>query len=114
MKLADWLALCRSEGVKPIPPDDPVWAYASRVGLSPEMVRLAWLAFKRKRLASGKGQRDWRATFRNAVRGNWERVWFIPGGGEPTLSTVGEQLRRELDADEAQAGAAAAPDGGAA
>ncbi|MFN4114954.1 MAG: helix-turn-helix domain-containing protein [Inhella sp.] len=107
LKLADWLALCAQEGVKPIPPDDPVWDYAASVGLSAELVRMAWVAFKRGRLASGKAQRDWRATFRNAVRGNWGRLWFIPPGGEPQLSTVGEQLRRELDAEQAAEGAAA-------
>ena len=99
MKLADWLQLCRDEGVLPIPADDPVFAYAEQVGLSREMVALAWGEFKRKRLVSAKAQRDWRATFRDAVRGNWARIWLIRGGDEPAvLSTVGEQLRRELQA----------------
>lgn len=97
MKLADWLQLCREEGVKPIPADDPVFDYAEGVGISREMVGMAWAEFKRKRLKAGKGQKDWRATFRDAVRGNWFRLWVLRAGDEPAvLSTVGEQLRREL------------------
>lgn len=100
LSLADWLQLCRDEGHTPIPADDPVWAYAADVGLPREMVGLAWAEFKRKRLASGKGQRDWRATFRNAVRGNWARIWVLTGDhAEASLSTVGQQLKRELSAE---------------
>lgn len=107
MPLADWLGVCKAEGVKPIPADDPVHEYATTVGLTPEMLLLAWREFKRVRLASGKAQADWRATFRNAVRGNWFKVWMIRGGRDAAvLTTVGEQLRRELEAEAAQAQAA--------
>jgi hypothetical protein len=100
LSLADWLQLCRDEGHTPIPADDPVWRYAEDVGLPREMVGLAWAEFKRKRLASGKGQKDWRATFRNAVRGNWARIWVLTGDhAEASLSTVGQQLKRELIAE---------------
>ena len=103
LKLAEWLQLCADDGVKPIPADDPVFDYADTVGLSREMVALAWFDFKRKRLASGKGQKDWRATFRNAVRGNWARVWMLTGAdGTAALTTVGLQLQRELAADRAR------------
>jgi hypothetical protein len=95
--LADWLTLCREEGVLPIPADDPVFDYAETVGISREMVAMAWHELKRKRLRGGKGQKDWRATFRDAVRGNWFRLWLIRGPGEmAVLTTTGEQLRREL------------------
>lgn len=100
LKLADWLQLCAEEGVKPIPADDPVFDYAEAVGLTREMVALAWQAFKRNRLTSGKSQKDWRATFRNAVRGNWARVWVLTADAtEAKLSTVGLQLQRELAAE---------------
>jgi len=103
LKLADWLQLCADEGVKPIPADDPVFDYADTVGLSREMVALAWFEFKRKRLASGKAQKDWRATFRQAVRGNWARVWMLTGAdGTAALTTVGLQLQRELAAERAK------------
>lgn len=103
LKLAEWLQLCADDGVKPIPAEDPVFDYADTVGLSREMVALAWFEFKRKRLASGKGQKDWRATFRQAVRGNWARVWMLTGAdGTAALTTVGLQLQRELAAERAR------------
>lgn len=105
LKLEDWLQLCAEEGVKPIPADDPVFAYADTVGIGRDLLSLAWFEFKRKRLASGKAQADWRATFRNAVRGNWARVWVLSGdNGEAVLSTVGQQLRREMAAERERAG----------
>lgn len=100
LKLADWLQLCAEEGVKPIPADDPVFDYARDVGLTREMVALAWFAFKRNKLASGRGQKDWRATFRNAVRGNWARVWWLTADDSGAkLRTEGLQLQRELAAE---------------
>lgn len=99
-ELATWLRACAERGERPIPPDDPVYAYAEAVGLPDEFIALCWAEFKRKRLASRKRQRDWRGTFRNAVEGNWFRLWYADGLGRMVLTTQGVQARRLREAEQ--------------
>ncbi|ALU90033.1 hypothetical protein Hrubri_2859 [Herbaspirillum rubrisubalbicans M1] len=68
------------------------------------MMAIAWFCFKQRFLQSGKQQKDWRAHFRNAVRQNWFRAWYIGTDGGVALTTVGQQAAREMAA--AKAGAA--------
>lgn len=96
--LTTYLADCESEGVKPIPGDDAVFAYAERVGLPAEFLALAWQWFKAKyTVGSGKAKRytDWRATFRNAVKDCWPKYWAIDQSGAYYLTTQGKQAQRE-------------------
>lgn len=104
VEIGTWLAACKAEGVKPIPEADPVWAYAERTGIPEAFVALAWAEFKRRRLASGKRQRNWPQTFRNAVEGNWLRLWWTDGATY-SLTTQGQQaqaLHREARAEREQ------------
>jgi hypothetical protein len=98
MSLKAWLAECAERGEKPIPPTDPVWRYAERVGLPHEFVALAWWKFKRRR--EGKRQSDWRQTFRNCVEDNWYRLWYIGDDGRAALTTQGQQAKADRDAQE--------------
>jgi hypothetical protein len=78
-----------------IPPTDPLFAYAESIGLPAEMLELAWTRFVEDMADRNKRQKDWRAHFRNAVRGNWFRLWWLdPATGTYRLTTVGEQARR--------------------
>jgi hypothetical protein len=90
---------CREAGEKLIPPDDPVFAHAEDMGIPVEFVQLAWRAFAHKYRDTDRQQKDWRAHFRNAVRGNWANVWFCRPDGTCELTTVGVQLKRERDAE---------------
>jgi hypothetical protein len=91
---------CREAGEKPIRPADPIFAFADDARIPREFLELAWREFARKHRDSGRTQKDWRAHFRDAVRGNWGKVWYFPGEGEPAaLTTVGVQLKRERDAE---------------
>jgi phage replication O-like protein O len=94
ISLDDWLAACKASGELPIQKDDPIFDYADKQKLEIDFVRYAWLEFRRKYAENGKKQKDWRATFRNAVRENWYGLWFKKNG-EWYLTTRGEQVRTE-------------------
>ena len=93
-----FLDRCKAEGVKPIPQDDPIFGYIRDVGLSESMLVLAWFVFKNRHIESKRTQKDWRAHFRNAVKGNWGKLWFFGNDGEVSLTTAGQQAQREFDA----------------
>ena len=77
---------------QPIPAGDPIFDYAEKVGIPDDYLLLAWEEF-RERMA-GKRHKDWRAHYRNAVRGNWFKLWWMRDGGECALTTQGEQAKR--------------------
>ena len=110
--LADALAVARAAGVKAIPADDAIWAYAADVGIPEDFIELAWHEFKVRRGDATKRQRGlvgWRKAFRNSVRDNWFRLWFIPAGRRVAeLSTVGKQALAALEAARALRDAARA------
>lgn len=92
--LADFLAECDTAGEKPIPADDPIFAYAAKVGLPVEFVALAWIEFKEKYAEKTQtGVAGWRQAFRNAVKGNWYRLWY-DDKGIWALTTAGVQAQR--------------------
>jgi hypothetical protein len=96
--LEAWLETVKAKGEKPIPEDDPVFAYASDVGIPDDFLRLAWQEFRhRYTQPEAKRYRDWRSVFRKAVRGNWLKLWFVGGDGAYGLTTVGHQAQRAND-----------------
>lgn len=93
--LKAFLAECESAGEDPIPANDPVFAYADRIGLPHDFVALAWEWFKARYAAKRQaGVRGWRQTFRNAVEGNWPKYWFADEAGGWGLTTAGKQAQR--------------------
>lgn len=94
--LKAWLEAVRTRGEKPIPPEDPVFAYAQKVGIPAEFLSLAWTVFRHTYLGSrsAKRYRDWRRVFNNAVEGNWLKLWFVNADGVYSLTTVGHQAQR--------------------
>lgn len=107
-ELAAWLRECRLAGVKPIPADDPVWAYAARVGIGEDLVALCWREFKRRHSVKAKRYRCWAQVFRNCVESNWYGLWFVKPGQPAQLTSQGEQVRRYFEAEDAQPGQEAA------
>lgn len=107
-----WLAQCRERGEKPIPPDDPVFAFAAKAGIPEAMLLLHWFAFKRRRANTRKrqaGVRGWRQTFRNSVEGNWFRLWSFDAAGVARLTSVGQAMQAVMASE--QRGAAAPAQG---
>ena len=87
-----FIADCQASGEKPIPPDDPVFKYAEDVGIPQHFLLLAWREFESRYSQKDKRYKDWRAVFRNAVQGNWLKLWWISGeNGEYLLTSAGKQ-----------------------
>lgn len=103
LSLKAWLAQVNAAGGKAIPADDPVYAYAARVGIGEELLLLCWREFKRRHLEGQKRQKDWRQKFRNCVESSWYRLWFLRGGEPAQLTSAGEQVRRFFEAEDAAA-----------
>ena len=96
--LKAWAESVKAKGEKLIPPDDPVFAYAEKVGLPSEFLDLAWPAFRHRYTVQHPAKRyaDWRRVFRNAVEGNWLKLWFVQPDGSYALTTVGIQAQRAV------------------
>lgn len=101
-----WLQTLRESGEKAITDHRPTWDYAQRVGLPDDFVELAWVQFRRRYSEdptyTAKRYRDWRQVFRNALGGNWFRLWSAADDGY-RLTTVGLQAQREIEALEVAA-----------
>lgn len=93
---ADWMAKVKAEGKKPIPEDHAVFAYADKIKLSHDYLRLCWLEFRREHVdRTDKQQKDWPATFAVYVRKNYYRLWFKKDN-QWQLTTAGIQLQDEM------------------
>jgi len=93
-----FMANCDESGEKPIPENDSVFAYADEAGIDSDWLRLHWLEFKARHSEPGKRYKDWRKAFRNSVRSNWYKLWFIREGGHCGLTTQGMQAKAVYDA----------------
>jgi hypothetical protein len=100
-----FLAACKASGEKPIPNAHPVFRFATDTGIPVEFVRLVWREFKRQ-FGDGRkqqvGVKGWRAHFDNCVRRNWFKLWYF-ADDECRLTTAGQQLQREADAEQQHA-----------
>lgn len=92
--LAQFLENCKTSGGKAIPEDDPIMEYAEKVGITDDMLAAAWAEFKAAYLPTDKRYTDWRQSFRNAVRRNWYKLWFLADGQAASWTSTGEQARR--------------------
>lgn len=98
LPLTDWLAQVAAAGEKAIPDDDAVRSYAAKAGIPDDFMLLAWVEFKaRYTQPDAKVYTDWRQVFRNAVRGNWLKLWFVNQDGQYQLTTAGQQAHHLLE-----------------
>ena len=93
--LAEFLIDCKAKGESPVPENDPIFEYSEKVGIPMEFLRLGWIQFKSLQKPEKK-QKDWRHVFRDYVRRNFLKVWFIDDNGNYCLTTLGKQLQREV------------------
>lgn len=91
--LRTYLDECERNDVDAVSADDPVFAYAARIGLPEEFLALAWSVFEAKYRDTDRKQTRWPQKFRNAVEGNWFRLWYQGEGGW-VLTTAGIQAQR--------------------
>lgn len=79
-----------------IPESDPIFDYADKAGIPADFLALSWKRFVEDMTERKTKKRDWRAHYRNAVRGNWFKIWWVDCDGQYRLTTVGEQARRAV------------------
>lgn len=94
---------CREAGERPLPPEHSVFAFAQDSGTPREYLELAWREFARQYRDTQKtqaGVKGWRQKFENCVRRNWFKLWWFNADGDCELTTAGQQLKRERDADQ--------------
>lgn len=82
------------DGSDAIPATDPIFDYAEKTGIPLDFLALSWERFREDMADRRKRQKDWRAHYRNAVRGNWYKLWWFDATGACQLTTTGEQARR--------------------
>lgn len=90
--LKTFIAGCKEKGEKAIPDDDPVFDFADKAGIPDEWLRIVWREFAARYSDGSKRYKDWRKTFRNAVRGNWFKVWYCGEDGKLALTSQGRVL----------------------
>jgi hypothetical protein len=96
-----WASEVVANGEKAISEYKTVWEYANSISLPREFVELAWVGFKdyySKGLGKGKKYIDWRLTFLNSVKKNYQRIWFFSEkDNQYRLTTVGIQADKESE-----------------
>lgn len=90
-----YIEQCKADGLKTIPPDDPVFDYASEVGIPDDFLRLAWLEFRDRMIESGKRYKDWKSAFRKYVRGGFLKLWWMNSENQYELTTAGKQAQQK-------------------
>lgn len=85
-----WLKSLAENGEKPISESDPIFAYADEAGIPHDYLRITWIEFRAEFSSVDKRQKDWRAHFRNFVRKNYYKLWWIDNG-EYKLTSRGQQ-----------------------
>lgn len=98
--LKTWMANLGDE--QAIRPDDPIFDYAQSASMPEGYLQLAWLAFKQRYIQNANHCRktyiDWRAAFRDHVKGNYLKLWCQASGGEWYLTQAGKAAEMEFNA----------------
>lgn len=95
ISLRTYLDDCRATGKKAIPETHAVFAYAKKVGIPDDFLRLHWLEFKDRYTApDSKRYKAWADVFHKSAKGNWFKLWFVNADGQYVLTTVGQQAQR--------------------
>lgn len=100
VELKTFLENQKAAGEKFLPDDDAIWEYAKAVGLSDDMLRLAFLKFKDRYLDSKKRYTDWRRVFRMSVKERWLKLWYIDqASGQVCLTQDGQLAMTQFKND---------------
>lgn len=90
--LSEWMKELGEQDA--IPSTDPIFEYAEKTAIPVSFLELSWKRFVEDMSEKSKKQKDWRQHYRNAVKGNWYKLWWFTPEGECKLTTPGEQARR--------------------
>lgn len=92
IEIKTYIAECKESGQPAIPENDTIFDYAEEAGIPTEHLRLCWREFVDRMTDAKTRKADWRAHFRNCVRGNWYKLWYIGDDGYE-LTTAGKQAQ---------------------
>jgi len=90
--ITEWLTQLGDQDA--IPSDDTIFEYARKIGIPVEFLELSWQSFVQAMRDGRVRKKDWRAHYRNAVRGNWYKLWWWSPDGSCRLTTTGVQAQR--------------------
>jgi len=97
MTFPEWSESERAAGKKLIDDTDPIFDHTEKTGVPFEFLMVAWFAFKDQYTNDNlKKQKDWRQYFRNAVKGDWLKIWAFSQSGECYLTTKGKQYQNAM------------------
>jgi hypothetical protein len=99
LTLSVWLEQLDATGEAAISKTDPILDYAEKTGIPFDYIRLAWRVFKARMMESSNTQKDWRASFRNYVRGDYLKLWAFDQQRQCYLTTAGKQAMFEMQAE---------------
>lgn len=102
INIQEFFAQCEEKGEKRIPDSDPVFDHAEQIGVTMDMVKVCWQEFVRTHSENGKKQSDWRATFRNYVRKNYYKLWYVEADGSVKETPQYRALKKVSEANNAQ------------
>ena len=101
---AEWRVGLEASGEGLIPPGDPIFAFCDDAGIDREMLAVAWGHFKSEFTQDSfhTTSRNWPGKFRQAIKRNGYRLWFIDRvGAAANWTTAGLQAlrahRRSID-----------------
>lgn len=98
MTFPEWALATKANGEKLITDNDPIIEYTESVGVPFDYLMVAWFAFKDQYTNDNlKKQKDWRQYFRNAIKGDWLRIWAFNQNGECYLTTKGKQYFNAME-----------------
>ena len=97
MTFPEWAENERAAGKKLIDDTDPIFDHTEKTGVPFEFLMVAWFAFKDQYTNDNlKKQKDWRQYFRNAIKGDWMKIWAFNQAGECYLTTKGKQYQNAM------------------
>ena len=91
-----FLADCKTAGIKPIPDDHAVRKYAQDAGIDNEMLQINWLIFRDRHVGQPKTYKDWPGAFANSVKSRWYGLWYIDGE-EVKWTSTGLQEKKVIE-----------------
>lgn len=93
----EWAESEKAQGKKLIDDSDPIFDHTEKTGVPFEFLMVAWFAFKDQYTHDNlKKQKDWRQYFRNAIKGDWLKIWAFNQNSECYLTTKGKQYQNAM------------------
>lgn len=100
IRLSTFIALVKEADEKFLPDDDPIYEYAQTIGLTQDMLRVAYLKFKDRYTDEDKRYADWRRVFRKSVKERWMKLWYLDAAsGKVQLTTDGRLAMEQFKGD---------------